>query len=160
MSIFRSSKATCRLLTGLSPPSVARLCGPETFWMQTTKEMAHREGSLEQSAIVKSGSALPYFSLLSSFLTTVDLSYDNLICFPWNTVVFPLLAILPSPRPRLARGAASDVSPHEPGQHPTMPQQSARFEKSGRLGRLRRFSTCLLSIPLSSNVADGPPLAL
>ena len=62
--------------------------------MQTTKEMAHREGSLEHSAIVKSGSALPYFSLLSSFLTTVDLSYDNLICFPWNTVVFPLLAIL------------------------------------------------------------------
>ena len=49
-------------------------CGPETSWMQTTKEMAHREGSLEHSAIVKSGSALPYFSLLSNFLTTVGLS--------------------------------------------------------------------------------------
>ena len=32
------------------------MCGPETVWMQTSKEMAHCDCRLEHSAIVKSGS--------------------------------------------------------------------------------------------------------
>ena len=73
--------------------------------MHTTKEMVQIDWRLEQAASVKSGSAVPYFSLFSSFLTTVHLSNVILICFPWYTVLLALVTILAFSKATSSRNA-------------------------------------------------------